>query len=88
MHYSLLTTELLDKVTCPVALLPSKDEAPEDEFVALLKAKPHGAQSVFRRFDDMPHGWCMARGDFSNPFNAQRATEALELVANLFCKQV
>lgn len=79
----MLNAALLDRVTCPVALLPSKDEAPEAEFVALLKAKLHGDRSVFRRFDDMPHGWCAARGDFSNPLNAQRTTEALELVVGL-----
>ena len=83
VHYSFLDAPLLDRVTCPVALLPSRDEAPEDELVALLKAKPHGDRSVFRRFDDMPHGWCAARGNFSDPLNAQRATEALELVVGL-----
>lgn len=74
---------LLERVTCPVALLPSRDEAPEDELIKVLRAKPNGDRSVVKRFEDMPHGWCTARGDFNNALNAQRATEALELVTGL-----
>ncbi len=83
VHYSRITPELLDTVSCPVALLPSKDEAPEDDFVAVLKSKPWANVSVVQRFDDMHHGFCAARADFSNPLNAQRATEAITIVIDL-----
>lgn len=84
VHYSLISPDLLHKVQCPVALLPSRDEAPEDEYVAVLKSKPHWEVSVVKRFDDMHHGFCAVRGDFRDPLNVQRATEAIGILVDLF----
>jgi hypothetical protein len=41
-------------------------------------------KSVHRRFDDMHHGFAAARGDWNDPLNAQRANEALNIVATFF----
>jgi dienelactone hydrolase len=41
-------------------------------------------KSVHRRFDDMHHGFAAARGDWNDPLQAQRAQEALNLVATFF----
>lgn len=41
-------------------------------------------KSVHKRFDDMHHGFAAARGDWKDPLNAQRANEALKIVADFF----
>lgn len=83
-HYSFLEAADLEALTCPVALLPSKDEAPEGPLLDVLKSKPFFDKCIMQRFPDMHHGWVGARGDFSDPQQAQRATEALQIFSKFF----
>eukprot|EP01012_Entosiphon_sulcatum_P066508 TRINITY_DN9579_c0_g1_i1.p1 TRINITY_DN9579_c0_g1~~TRINITY_DN9579_c0_g1_i1.p1 ORF type:complete len:367 (+),score=37.80 TRINITY_DN9579_c0_g1_i1:260-1360(+) len=73
-----------NSVRCPTCVLPSEDEPPMKEVQAILETNSFAALNVWQRFDDMHHGWCGARGDWSNSDQAQRATEALNLAASFF----
>ncbi|KAI9105904.1 hypothetical protein DFS34DRAFT_35424 [Phlyctochytrium arcticum] len=72
---------------CPVAILPSKDEVDLICIPSFEVAHTDHAESVHHRFDDMSHGFCAARGDWSDPLVAQRATEALN-IATQFLRNV
>ncbi|KAJ2841680.1 hypothetical protein J3B02_005816, partial [Coemansia erecta] len=67
VHPSLLTTKDFASVLGPVLLLPTKDEGDFSEGFALVKSGPYGGDSYEERLMDMFHGFCGARGDFSNP---------------------
>ena len=41
-----------------------------------------------QKFEDMHHGWCAARGDWSDPLQKQRATEAVQLFVEFFTEHV
>ncbi len=49
-----------------------------------LKAKPFFDRCLVQRFPDMHHGWVAARGDWSDPLQARRATEALQIFSDFF----
>ncbi len=85
-HPSFLTIEDIQSLKVPVCLLPSKDESPEHEEMGriLMKEKDNASQNVYKRFEDMHHGWVAARGDFSNEKNAERATEAITILQAFF----
>lgn len=83
-HYSFIEPADFKDLACPVALLPSKDEAPEGPLMDALKATAFADKSILQRFDDMQHGWVAARGDWSDPQQAKRATEALQVLASFF----
>ncbi|RUS21856.1 Alpha/Beta hydrolase protein [Endogone sp. FLAS-F59071] len=88
IHPSQITTSDAEKANAPILLLPSKDEGDLTEFFEVVKSKPFGAQSYYQRFDDMHHGWCGARGDYTDPLNKQRATEALQITADFFAQVI
>ncbi|TPX70022.1 hypothetical protein SpCBS45565_g01996 [Spizellomyces sp. 'palustris'] len=83
-HPSRMSVESVKDVKGPVALLPSKDEPDLIPLMEAMKEKPFGDKNVHVRFDDMHHGWCAARSDYSSPANAQRAREALQIMARFF----
>jgi dienelactone hydrolase len=39
---------------------------------------------ITQRFDDMHHGFCAARGDWTNELQAKRASEAVGIVTDFF----
>ena len=41
-----------------------------------------GPRCVYKRFDDQTHGFCAARGDWSQPEVAAAATEAIGIIAD------
>jgi len=81
-----LVTEDAKDTHVPVALIPAQTDADMVPFMELLEKTDPAAfkRSVHRRFDDMHHGFAAARGDWSNPLQAQRTSEALAIVATLF----
>ncbi len=85
-HPSFLTVEDAKKLKSPILLLPSKDEPDLSEFVEAAKAQPGCEGSSMKVFPDMHHGWVSARGDYSDPVQASRATEAVQLFINFFKK--
>ncbi|KAI9219600.1 hypothetical protein BC828DRAFT_385780 [Blastocladiella britannica] len=68
----------------PLAVLPSKDEGDFSAIEATLKSNAHSKLNVYRKFDDMHHGWCGARADFENELNRQRTHEAVQLSVDFF----
>ncbi|TPX30531.1 hypothetical protein SmJEL517_g05915 [Synchytrium microbalum] len=83
-HPAWITEEDAEKSTCPVLLLPSNGEADMTPVYKVLETKPWGNKSQHVRFDDMHHGWCSARADHSNPKNARRTADAVQLMVNFF----
>jgi protein XRP2 len=85
VHPAFLTNEDAANAAGPVCFLPSKDEAPmADAFIAALQTSATAAQCVTQRFDDIPHGWMAARGDFSDALNRQRCNEGLVILGKFF----
>eukprot|EP00499_Haloplacidia_sp_CaronLabIsolate_P003498 CAMPEP_0196780568 /NCGR_PEP_ID=MMETSP1104-20130614/8049_1 /TAXON_ID=33652 /ORGANISM="Cafeteria sp., Strain Caron Lab Isolate" /LENGTH=244 /DNA_ID=CAMNT_0042150779 /DNA_START=86 /DNA_END=820 /DNA_ORIENTATION=+ len=77
-HPSFITPEGAEALKCPMAFLLSKDEAPIDPIKAVLDARADiGSKCFYKSFPDMHHGWCAARGDWSDETQAKRATEAI-----------
>lgn len=52
--------------------------------MAVLAKKPFGDKCKEVRFDDMHHGFCAARADYTNEQNVKRANEAIQLTVNFF----
>jgi dienelactone hydrolase len=84
-HPAFLSADDARLAKLPWCVVPSKDEPPMDDFAAALDANKD-VDTYFERYDDMHHGFCSARSDWSVPEQAQRATEALNLFANFFKK--
>ncbi|CAM9923727.1 unnamed protein product, partial [Phaeothamnion confervicola] len=87
-HPAFLTDELAAQVEGPVVLLPSGEDGPLDSFKAVMDKKPFGARCVYKVFPDMHHGFCAARGDWSNPQQAAAAAEAVQMFADFFTKEL
>ncbi|KAF9920915.1 hypothetical protein FBU30_009125 [Linnemannia zychae] len=86
-HPSMITTEFVQDVKCPLIFLASKDEADLVPVIESLKDKDFAVESYHKRFDNMHHGWCGARGDWSNPDQFKAALEAIGLIGD-FCAKV
>ncbi|CAM9138752.1 unnamed protein product [Heterosigma akashiwo] len=83
-HPAFLQDDYAEAAQAPLIFLPSGDDPPTDSIQAILDGKPFGDKCVYRRFDDMHHGWCAARGDWAVPLQAQRASEALQLFGDFY----
>ncbi|KAJ1500057.1 hypothetical protein HMI54_009058 [Coelomomyces lativittatus] len=86
VHPYLVDLHDAEMAKLPWCLIPSKDEPDMSNIENVLRSKPFGKEVVSKRFDDMHHGFCAARADFSNLLNKQRTHEALGILANFFKK--
>ncbi|KAJ1734528.1 hypothetical protein LPJ61_001014 [Coemansia biformis] len=84
VHPALIESGDMAKANAPLLVLPSKDEPDFTDEFATLEGKPFFAQCSMVRFDDMFHGFCGARGDWSVPEQAKRANDAIELLVQFF----
>ncbi|KAJ1995632.1 hypothetical protein GGI25_006268 [Coemansia spiralis] len=84
VHPALIQPGDLGKVNAPLMVLPSKDEADFSEDFNSLKSKSFFSKCYMERFDDMFHGFCGARGDWTNPEQAKRANDAIKLLTKFF----
>jgi protein XRP2 len=50
----------------------------------VLEKTEVGSKCVYRRFGDMTHGYCAARGDFSKPEVAAAVGETLKILTEFF----
>ncbi|KAJ1719996.1 hypothetical protein LPJ53_005310 [Coemansia erecta] len=82
VHPALISDGDLSKVNAPLLALPSKDEPDFTQDFAGLEGKPFFDKCKMVRFDDMFHGFCGARGDWSNEEQAKRANDAIALVVS------
>jgi len=88
VHPSLVTNEEADSVNCPMILLPAKDEPDMLPFYETLKKNLGESKCAHRRFDDVHHGFCGARGNFSDELNAKRVNEVIQLLSTFFLEHV
>ena len=77
--------KLIDLCQCPSDGLPSSpSDDPMEEVQAVTETKPFATKCVYARFDDQQHGFCAARGDWSNENIASAATRAIGIMTQ-FC---
>ncbi|KAJ2415367.1 hypothetical protein GGI10_001749 [Coemansia sp. RSA 2530] len=86
VHPAMVNSDDFDKVRAPLMALPSKDEDKQmyKNGFEELRAKPFGAQCRLESFEDMTHGFCGARGDWSDPVVAKRANDAIQFLVSFF----
>ncbi|KAJ2084096.1 hypothetical protein H4R24_000305 [Coemansia sp. RSA 988] len=84
VHPALIQPGDMAKINAPLLVLPSKDEPDYTDEFNSLKDKPFFDKCYMERFDDMFHGFCGARGDWSNPEQARRANDAIKLLVKFF----
>ena len=51
-----------------------------------LKHKNFPVESFQTRFDNVQHGWCGSRGDWSNPEQLKAGLEVVDLLGEYFAK--
>ncbi|OLY82706.1 putative AIM2 family protein [Smittium mucronatum] len=86
VHPSLLELSDFENAQAPMIILPSSYERDFTQDYKVLTSKTFGSLCYLQRFDDMEHGWCAARGDWSDPRVASRANEAFRAVVTGFSK--
>ncbi|KAJ1646844.1 hypothetical protein LPJ64_001728 [Coemansia asiatica] len=84
VHPALIADGDLGKVNAPLLAIPSKDEPDFQDDFDSLKQKSFFSKCHMVRFDDMFHGFCGARGDWSNEVQAKRANDAIALIVKFF----
>ena len=88
VHPAMLSAEAAEKVIKPLCILPSKDEPDLEPIKKVLDAKPFGSECVYKRYDNMHHGWCAARGDWTVKEQADAASDAIGVMTEFFQKQL
>jgi len=88
VHPSGVEIEEADRVNCPVILLPSRDEINLLPFRNKVLEKHGAGKAKHLRFDNMNHGFCAARGDFSKPDVRNAVDEVIRLLAEFFCEHL
>lgn len=53
-----------------------------------MKHKNFAVESVHKRFENMHHGFCGGRGDWTNPEQFKAGLEAINIFADYFAKVV
>lgn len=84
IHPSFVDVKDAEQAASPILAIPSKDEPDMTEYMQVLYKKPFGDKCKHVRFDDVHHGFCAARGDYTNELNAKRANQAIQLTADFF----
>ncbi|KAI9358338.1 Alpha/Beta hydrolase protein [Zopfochytrium polystomum] len=90
VHPGAVSEAEAEKVSAPLLVMPAKDDSVEvfEKLVAVVRAKPFGDRVEYHRFDDVPHGFCASRSDFSDPLMAKRANEAIAKMHDFFVKNL
>ncbi|EGD81467.1 hypothetical protein PTSG_11848 [Salpingoeca rosetta] len=83
-HPAFITLDMVKKVHCPIVFCPAGGDVDCAPFVEHLKKQPWGAKSQEKRFEDMTHGFCAARGDWSDPNVSEAVHQVLGLGLDLF----
>jgi len=84
-HPSFFGADLLKSVKTPVCVLLSKDEGPMEDVEAAVKAHPY-APHVFKRFNNLHHGFFGARFDYDHVTGVveEEITEARKTLFDFF----
>ncbi|KAF9433986.1 hypothetical protein BGZ76_008727 [Entomortierella beljakovae] len=86
LHPSNTNIETVKNVNCPLILLASKDEEDMIPVIESIKHKNFPVESFQARFDDVPHGWCGSRGDWTIPEQYKSGLKAVDLLGEYFSK--
>ncbi|KAJ3204491.1 hypothetical protein HDU67_009490 [Dinochytrium kinnereticum] len=84
VHPGYFEPELVEKATAPMAFFPAMDDKDFGPHAEVLKKKAFGPLVVHKRFDDVNHGFCASRSDFSNELVGKRANECIRDMHNFF----
>ncbi|KAG0307942.1 hypothetical protein BGZ98_009400 [Dissophora globulifera] len=87
-HPSALSQELIEKVPCPIILLPAKEDMDMLPLMEIMKEKNLKVDSFHHRFENVHHGWTGARGDWTNPEQLKAAEQAIHMLAEFTEKVV
>lgn len=89
LHPSMFGQEkqLVEKLQCPLASFSTPGD-PLEAMQEVTDAKPWGPACVYRRVDNMTHGYCGARGDFANPEVVKAVSETLTTLVGFLDKQL
>lgn len=80
--------EFASAVRTPVALVSAKGD-PLETVQEVLEGRPElAAKCVWKRMDDMTHGFCAARGDFEDENVCRRVAEAVQLLGGFYTANV
>ncbi|KAG9061621.1 hypothetical protein KI688_007201 [Linnemannia hyalina] len=87
-HPSRTTIEAVKDVKCPLVLVATKDEADMIPVVESVKHKKFAVESFHKRFENMHHGFCGGRGDWTDPEQFKAGLETIDIFADYFAKVV
>ena len=79
VHPAFIEVSDAEKVVAPIFIIDSKDEDETtiDQLVEDLKRKPFGDKIRRKRFNNMFHGFCAGRANYSDEQNAKEANAVL-----------
>eukprot|EP00055_Hartaetosiga_balthica_P018687 m.135158 g.135158 ORF g.135158 m.135158 type:complete len:245 (+) comp9854_c0_seq1:43-777(+) len=83
-HPAFITLEMAKAVVAPMVLCPAKGDIDCVPLIESMKEKEFGEKCLTKRFDNMIHGFCAARGNWDDETVANAVKEALDLAFNLF----
>ena len=83
-HPSFVTPEDVAALKVPMAFCLTKDEPDYTPMEEAAKGKSFDC--IFKKYPEMHHGFCTARGDFSNDANRKACDDALNIMVDLFDK--
>ncbi|KAF9960803.1 hypothetical protein BGZ70_008489 [Mortierella alpina] len=83
-HPTAVTVPLVAGLKCPLAIFPSLEEPDMLPVIKAVNDKGFPVPSLHLRFDNMPHGFCGGRGDWSLPEQHEAAQLVLQRTADFF----
>ncbi|KAF9110763.1 hypothetical protein BGX27_005907 [Mortierella sp. AM989] len=83
-HPTAVTVPLVANLKCPLALFPSMDEPDMQPVIQAVQNKGFPTPSLHVRFDNMPHGFCGGRGDWTIHEQQVAANQVIEEIAVFF----
>jgi len=84
VHPSGVKTTEANKVKCPVIILPSSEEHDLMPFRNIIVDRLGEDACVHHKFENMKHGFCAARGDFTDPATKQAVGEVIDHLDSFF----
>jgi len=86
IHAARLTPELIDKVQCPVAIMPASTDGNYDKLKEVLDKKAYGKQCLYKYYENQAHGFMGSRSDWTDAKIKVDVDDALKNTVE-FCKQ-
>ncbi|KAF8936715.1 hypothetical protein EDD21DRAFT_29601 [Dissophora ornata] len=87
-HPSMMSAELIEKVRCPIILLPTIEDMDMLPLMDIMKEKNLKIESFHHRFGNMHHGWTGCRGDWNIPEQFEAGQQAIHMLAEFAEKAV